>query len=294
MSSSRFGRQTHLTADPRIPGRFRTHLSADWNAPFLPHGGVTAAIAARAMELGLGVPEQPLRSLNTTFVSRVPPGEITVDVTVLRRGRSMSQAMATLLVAGDKVGLVATGAFGADRPGFGFTDTVMPEIVPPEQCRSFRDTPENVEGIIPAALWKQLEGRTVKGHEPWEPHQPTTSEQVYWYRFDERPQTPSGALDRLALLVMCDTMLGAVSERMGTGLPVWLAPSVDLTVLLFGDTRAEWVLARNRAHYAGEGYVSLENELWDADRGVLLARATQLAVFSFPNNDVTGILSAPG
>jgi acyl-CoA thioesterase len=293
MNSARFSRQTDLIEDVETPGRFRVVLSEEWNAPFLPHGGLIAATAARAMERHLNVPDQRLRTLTTTFVSQVRPGEVVLDVSVLRRGRSMSQALVTLRTGENSVGSIAVGVFGADRPGFGFVDSTIPEMVPPEQCPSFRDTPADAEGVIPASLWDRMEGRTVKGHKPWEPHRSTTSEQVYWYRFDERPEQPDGTLDRLALLVMSDTMLGAVYERMGTGLPVWIAPSVDLTVRLFGDVRSEWVLARNTARYAGEGYVSLENELWDPDQGTLVAHATQLAMFSFPNDDVTGTLPAP-
>jgi acyl-CoA thioesterase len=293
MDSARFSQQTDVIEDTTIPGRFRVALSGDWNAPFLPHGGLTAAIAARAMERHLNLTDQRLRTLTTTFVAQVRPGEVTLDVTVLRRGRSMSQAMVTLRTEDDSVGLIAIGVFGADRPGFGFHESAIPEMIPPEECPSFRDTPAGSEGVFPSTLWERMEGRTVKGHKPWEPHRSTSSEQVYWYRFDERPEQADGALDRLALLVMSDTMLGAVYERMGTGLPIWLAPSVDLSVRLFSDARSEWVLARNTARYAGNGYVSVENELWDPDEGMLVAHATQLAMFSFPNNDVTGILPAP-
>ena len=44
------------------------------------------------------------------------------------------------------------------------------------------------------------------------------------------------------------------------------------------------MLAVNRARHAGDGYASLEMEMWDAD-GVaptLVAYATQVMFFSFP------------
>ncbi len=111
---------------------------------------------------------------------------------------------------------------------------------------------------------------------------PTTSERAFWYRFDDPPRLADGRLDPFALLTLCDTMPGAVGERMGGGLPEWWAPSADLTVHLLGDHRAEWVLARNRARHAGDGYASLEVELWDADAGTLVAYATQMMIFTFP------------
>jgi acyl-CoA thioesterase len=51
-------------------------------------------------------------------------------------------------------------------------------------------------------------------------------------------------------------------------------------VHLFGDTSAEWILARNTAHHAGDGYASVEMELWDPG-GRLLAYATQMMFFTF-------------
>ena len=43
----------------------------------------------------------------------------------------------------------------------------------------------------------------------------------------------------------------------------------------------EWVMARNRARFAGDGYASLEMELWDPEAG-LVAYGTQVMLFSFP------------
>lgn len=184
--------------------------------------------------------------------------------------------------------------FGAPRPGFAFTDTAIPPGLPHvDACPSFADTPDDVPGLIPASLWDRINAKTAMGHPPWANPRPATSEQAYWYRFAEPPLRPGGHLDPLAYLVLCDTMIGSVTERMGSGLPRWLAPSADLTVHLLGETRTEWILARNRAKHAGDGYVSLEIELWDPDRNALLATGSQLALFSFPHGDVQGKYPAP-
>jgi acyl-CoA thioesterase len=80
---------------------------------------------------------------------------------------------------------------------------------------------------------------------------------------------------------------------MGGGLPEWWAPSVDLTVHVLGDHRAEWVLARNRARHAGDGYASLEVELWDPQAGTISAYATQLMIFTFPEGPPPPELRVP-
>ena len=66
----------------------------------------------------------------------------------------------------------------------------------------------------------------------------------------------------------------------------WFAPSVDLSVHLLDDCRSSWVLAHNRARFAGDGYASADMALWDCgDDGAgpprLVAYATQLFLFTF-------------
>jgi acyl-CoA thioesterase len=286
-ASSPFERQMML--DSIGPGRLRTVVTEEWNCPFLPHGGIITAIAASAMAAELDVPAQRLRSVTAVFASPVAPGPVEAVVTVLHRGSSVSQVTATLCSVGEDAGITALAAFGARRPGFEFTDLTPPEAPPPAECRSFRDPPPaaavhrtaDAGADVHFRFWDRIEGRVVTGHAPWDTYVPVTSERVYWYRFDEPPLLEDGSLDPLALVTLCDTMPGAVAERMGPDQPAWYPPSVDLTVHLLGNTRSEWVLARNRARHAGEGYASTEIELWDPD-GTLLAYGTQMMIFSFP------------
>ena len=87
----------------------------------------------------------------------------------------------------------------------------------------------------------------------------------------------------LALVCLCDTMPGAVAERMGQPIDhQWYGPSADLTVHLTGTARSEYLLMRNFARRAGDGYASLEIELWDPTEG-LVAYGTQTMIFTFSN-----------
>ena len=107
-----------------------------------------------------------------------------------------------------------------------------------------------------------------------------------WYRFDDPPMLDDGTMDPLAIVVLADTMPGAVGEKIGPQGENWFAPSVDLTVHLLDDCRSPWVLAHNRARYAGDGYASADMALWDCgldgtDTPRLVAYATQLFLFTF-------------
>jgi acyl-CoA thioesterase len=276
-----FARDSAVVTGDR-PGRWQAELSEDWSAPFLPQGGFVSAVAARAMTAELGVPEQRLRSISTVFAAPVRPGPVAIDVVVLRRGRSVSQVSANLRSAGEDAGHVSIAVFGSVRPGFEFVDLQCPEVPPPERCPSFRDPPPSFERRARFPYWDHVESRTALGHTPWDDWEGTTSERAYWYRFDDPPLVAGGLLDPVALVTLCDTMPGAVGERMGPATPYWLPPSADLTVHLLGNAGPGWLLAHNRARWAGDGYASLEIALWDRERG-LVAYGTQTMFFTFPD-----------
>ncbi len=270
MDSTAFALQTTPEPFPDSAGRYRAMVSDRWNAPVLPHGGVITALALRAIAAELGTPDEPLRSVTTVFAAQVPPGPVDIDVTVLRRGRTMSQATATVRPAGATSGHTSLAVFGSGRPGFEFTDVIVPAVPPPEQCPSFRDPlPEGVTGFPAASFWDRVESRPAIGHAPWDDWEPTSSERVYWYRFDEPPIDDTGEWDPLALVALCDTMPGAVGERMGPGMPMWFGPSADLTVHILGRATSPWLLGHNRARHAGDGYASVEMELWDPEHGLV-------------------------
>jgi hypothetical protein len=112
------------------------------------------------------------------------------------------------------------------------------------------------------------------------------AERAYWYRFDAPPFLDDGTLDPLALVVLADTMPGAVAEKVGPAGGQWFAPSVDLTVHLLDDCRASRVLAHNPARHAGDGYASADMTLRDCGADGtgeprLVAYATQMFLFRF-------------
>jgi hypothetical protein len=301
-ATSTFTQQTALIADAEVAGRYHVDVSPDWNCPTVPQGGIMSVLAARAMELELaraldgngsarggGGVGQTLRSLTTVYAAAVPAGPVVVDVTVLRRGRSMSQLTATLRGAGGPdadadAGHTSLAVFGRDRVGFSFTDVVRPDVPAPDACPSFRDPPP--DGVVigePFRFWELLEGRPAMGHPPWEDYTPTSSDVATWQRFDRPPRRADGSLDPLMLVAMADTMPGSVSERMGRVDTMWMPPSCDLTVHLLGEPRSEWILCHKRARWAGDGYASIEMALWDADPAVgLVAHACQIMYIVFP------------
>jgi acyl-CoA thioesterase len=274
---------------PSGSGRYGGSIDPAWNLNPLPQGGIVTALALRAMAAELDHPDQVLRTLHTTFAAQVTDGPVSVRVELLRQGRSMSHLRAEVANAEGGRGHLTSGIFGSTREGFAFTDLLPPtDVPPPDQCPSFRDPPPpGFDPFPPMPFWvDRVEGRSAFGHPPWEEYVPDRAERSMWYRFDQPPFLDDGTMDPLALVVLADTMPGAVSERVGRLDRRWFAPSIDLTVHLLGACRSPWVLAHNRARFAGDGYASADMALWDcgpdgttAPR--LVAYATQLFLFSF-------------
>jgi acyl-CoA thioesterase len=275
-----------VEVDPATPGRFKAEITDRWMLAVVPQGGVVAAVAARAMAAALGEPTQALRSLSVVFAGQVACGAVEVDVQLLRRGRSMSQLLATVRNPGAAAGLTAIAVFGAPRRGFEFTDLEPPAVEGPEGLRSFRDpVPPGVDFEFdgpPMPFWEEIiECRPATRRAPWEPFEPGPSECAYWYRLDDPPLLDDGSLDPVAAIVMCDTMPGAVDQKLGSDSGRWFGPSADFTIHLLGPARPGWLLAHNRARHAGDGYASVEMALWDPVDRTLVAYATQVMFFAF-------------
>jgi acyl-CoA thioesterase len=275
-----------ITPQGDAPGRFKANIDDRWMLVVVPQGGMVAALAARAMAATLADADQVLRSLSVVFAAQVATGPVEIEVTVLRRGRSMSQLSATVRNPGAKAGLSAIAVFGASRRGFEFTDLTFPEVEPPEVLRSYRDpVPEGVDFEFdrdPMPFWTDIvECRPATGRPPWEPFEEGPAEIVYWYRLDTPPLLDDGSLDPIGAIVLCDTMPGAVFQKLGPDEGNWFGPSADFTIHLFGSARPGWLLAHNRARHAGDGYASVDMALWDPSDRRLVAYATQMMFFAF-------------
>src|SRR3546814_7187549 len=90
------------------------------------------------------------RPISTRTDTRFPDTTLfrsVIDVTVLRRGRTMSQLTATVRNPDAEAGLTAIAAFGATRRGFEFTELVMPDVAGPEGVRGFRRSEEHTSEL---------------------------------------------------------------------------------------------------------------------------------------------------
>lgn len=271
------------TAVERVgEGRYRASIDDSWNVMALPQGGVIAAFGLRAAVAEAQQAPDALRTCTTVFAGPVAAGELDIDVTVLRSGRSATQVLSTVRNAGAASGATTLAVFGGSRRGPEFVDVTPPVVGPPSDYASYGDLPlpPGVDEMEPRPIWLRIDGKPAIGHRPWDDYEPTTSEVATWVRFTDPPRDAEGALDPLSLVALVDRMPNAVAERQGQRTEQWFAPSVDLTVHLFHPVTSEWLLAHERARWAGDGWASAESTLWD-EHGTLVAYATQMMVFAY-------------
>ena len=179
--------------------------------------GSITALALRAMAAELGTPDQSLRSVTTVFAAQVPPGPVDIDVTVLRRGRTMSQATATVRPVGADERAHRHGGLrrGAPRVRVHRRDA-SPTCRPPSSARRFAiRSPRGSPGSRPRRSGSgssrgrpSATPRGTHGSRRRRSASTGTGSTIH-------PVNDDGEWDPLALVALCDTMPGAVGERMG-------------------------------------------------------------------------------
>ena len=70
-----------------------TRFSENWSQGRSAFGGLSAAFAVTAMRKKLAQP-QTIRSLMTSFIAPVTPGEVKVEANILRQGKNVTQFVA--------------------------------------------------------------------------------------------------------------------------------------------------------------------------------------------------------
>jgi acyl-CoA thioesterase len=269
---------------PTNGGRcYTAEVVAAWNAPLYPSGGVTTAIALRAMQTELDQPHQTLRSFSSMFVSTVPAGALEIDVERLRIGRRMSQLRSDLRGCGAAdSGHVVTAAFGESREGFGFTYSAAPDVDEADAYPGLAEPPAGYP-VFKAPFFQNVDVRRVRMFASFESDwEGGRAEAIRWIRYRSTPRLADGRIEPLSLIGLADTMPIAISQHEGPGYPFFHAPSVDLSMRFFADTEDDWVLSRAVCHWAGDGYASAEITLWDTQRRIL-AHANQLMLVRFPD-----------
>ena len=276
-----FERDTAVTATG--DGRFRAHISPGWWIVMGPNGGYVAAIALRAAVDAVG--DAARRPISATFHYLRPPteGDVDIDVTVERSGRTVTNVSVRMTQDG-RLLVLALVALGVQREGsleFDERDSpngsglpAHPDGSPMAHWSQIAAAPIDPERDIP--MRSRYDMRWGFGAAPFAGEPGSVADSVGWLRLkDAQP------VDEMVLVAMSDAWMPPVFSRSTEQVVV---PTVDLTVhfrgrpspSLVGDD-AQWCFVRFASPVARDGYLVEHGSVWDAS-GRLLADVRQLAV----------------
>jgi acyl-CoA thioesterase len=259
-----FDEETAVT--PVGDSRWRGMVSPRWSIGEVANGGYVQAIALSAVAASLPHPH-PL-TVTTHFLRPCTAEPVDIDVEVVRAGRTVSTAMASLRQEGtERVRVLA--AFGDLSTADGPTLVVgrPPQLPPVEECVGRREgltLPGGAEGIA-----TRVDLRLDPTSAAWVtggPPDGTTSYRTWVRLADGRPA------DALCLPLLVDVMAPAV---FGAVARHWV-PTLELTTHVRGLPARGWLRAAVATRFLINGAFEEEVELWDADDR-LVAQSRQLA-----------------
>lgn len=243
-------------------GEWSAVVTPRWNIGTIPNGGYLMAICLRAVEQELPHPD-PL-TITGHFLGRVTSeAPATIEVEVLRNGRTLSTACARLRQEGrERLRMLAT--FGDLEAAEGPTHITAepPAMPPPEECvrEASARTMLEIHNRFDFALAPEVAGGAM-GRPVGRP------EVGGWVRFADGREP-----DLASLALFADAFPPTVLnlDRFG-----WV-PTIEMTIHFRARPAPGWLRAWFESRFLMEAHVEEDGEIWDSD-GNLVALSRQLA-----------------
>lgn len=245
-------------------------IPEDWAQGRTVFGGMQVALIVRGMRQVLPeTPDQPLRSLQATFVAPCPAAQLVqLRPELLRAGRSATHVRCDLLHEG-KVACTAVAIFGAARPSALAIEIPRPECdVDPETLKELPYIP----GVTPIFIqhlqlrWARGTRRTSGTNEP---------RSLIFARLRDTECTAEEALIALA-----DSIPTPAMAMLGKPSPT---SSMNWTLELIGDPsrldRTAWSLIGTEVRAGADGYLSQTSVLWGPDGHAFTVSHQTVAIF---------------
>jgi acyl-CoA thioesterase len=264
-----FDVDTAITGDPTVPGRFLGAMTSRWNIGDKPNGGYVLAIAARAMANALPDHPHPF-TLTAHYLRPSEPGPFVVDVDVVRTGRKLATATASLTQAGkEKIRVLATYGNHADSVGATVTAASPPELPNQSECVA--------RVLAERDVMSEIAHRTELLLHPdtgWIKGKPSGIARISgWTRFADGREP-----DVLSLPFFADGFPPAVFEVMEGN--IWV-PTIELTVHVRSVPSPGWLRVVMQTRFLQDGYFEEDGEMWDS-AGILVAQSRQLGMIFRP------------
>ncbi|BAN03615.1 hypothetical protein YM304_33010 [Ilumatobacter coccineus YM16-304] len=263
MMSDRFARATAVHEVERTAERvlFDAEVHDGWDIGGNANGGYLLAIAGRAMATAIGRP--PL-TITSHYLRPAPAGPCQVDVRIVRSGRRLATATATLTLGG-AITLQLVGTFGDQQEGGPEVLMEEPVDIPSyDECISRPQTAES------PALMSNLACRMAPDDAGFGDGEPSGVAMVRGW-FDLAAGEP---IDAYAILLASDAFPPPVFN---TAIPVAWVPTIELTVHVRGVPVPGPLRCRFRSRFIRNGLIDEDGEIWDSS-GALVAQSRQLSL----------------
>ena len=264
MADHLFDTDTHV--EPEGGGAYAATLTDRWTAlGGVPNGGYLLAVALRALERELPLPDPVVAS--ASYLRPGAAGPARIETEVVRAGRRVATGEARLSQGGREiVRVVATFADLEQATGRTTVLSRPPALPAPD------DTPDLMEGAPPLPgvnITDRFEYRAAE-LPGWAKGAPTgDADLAFWLRFrDGRDADP------IALAAMVDCAAPAVLELGEPG-----SATVELTVHVRGRPAPGWLACRTLTRHVIGGFHEEDFEIWDST-GALVAQSRQFALLA--------------
>jgi hypothetical protein len=254
------------------PSSYDAHLHDGWRIGGAVNGGLLISLLGRAIRdtcKPAGHPD-PL-TISAYYLSPSGAGPATISTSVLRTGRTMSTAQASLFQAVDgavpveRIRAIATYGDLARLPGEVTTSLERPALPPPERCVGTNTVPEPLRRNAP--FLDRLDLRMDPEHARWTIGQPGRRGVIQgWLRLPDREPDP------LSLLLAVDALPPVTFDY---GIFGWV-PTLELTAHVRAQPASGWLVVRHATRNFAGGMLEEDAEVWDST-GRLVAQSRQLA-----------------
>jgi hypothetical protein len=263
-----------LSQTPRVgrSGVYDLELADDWRVGGGLNGGFLLAHIGQALRTTLTVDQHPdPLALSVYYLSASLAGPAAVETTVLRRGRSMSTAQASLTQPrGDeqveRLRALATYGDLVGLPDDVRTSASPPQVPPPQDCLGAELVSPELRAASP--FLDRFDLRLDPATAGWAKGEPSGHGEIRgWFRLHDGREP-----DPLLLLLAVDALPPVTFDL---GMFGW-APTVELTIHVRADPAPGWLLLRHATRNFAGGLLEEDAEVWDSG-GRLVAQSRQLA-----------------
>jgi acyl-CoA thioesterase len=239
-------------------------LSKSWNIGTNPNGGYLLSCVLSALKLAL--PHSDPITVTTHYLRPGTAGEsFEVHVSVIRTGRTLSTARASLIQAG-KVRLEVLAGFGDLQVSAGIETTLTvppPVIPPPDACIQRHGGTQGVELPIASRLDVRLHPALALAG------QSQVAMIAGWIRFLDGREPDTGTLP-----LFTDTFPPSPFGLLGV---IGWVPTIELTVQVRCRPAPGWIQAEFLTEDLQQGRMIESGRLWDS-QGQLVAQSRQIGL----------------